>query len=90
MTIKKYLLAGAWATGLLLQACSAGDAPKAPDAEASSTPVAQECRNGGDRLPETGMCKDAAIATLNLTAGDAPLLPEGCSCQKATLRHPNK
>lgn len=81
MALKTYLLGSLTVGCFLLQACGAGAPPKSDNTAIQAKPVAQECRNGGDRLPESGMCKDAAINTLNLGSGDAPILPDGCSWQ---------
>ena len=62
---------------LCFTACSAEDgidASSAPEFETVS-----DCRNGGPKLAGSGMCRDAAIATLNIVSGEAPLLPENCS-----------
>ncbi|GGD07778.1 hypothetical protein [Aquisalinus flavus] len=77
---KKFLFGSACSAFLLLQACSAGEpvAQMAGDAPAGSAP-AGECRNGGDRLALSGLCKDAAIAMLNTAGGPDPVLPDECS-----------
>lgn len=68
----------------LMSACTGTEVTKDAEVPAhtdvvNATEVADtECRNGGDRLALSGMCEDAAIASLNLVGGEAPALPDGC------------
>lgn len=69
-------------TALALAACENGtpvEPASPPVAVESDNEGMLECRNGGDRLPLSGICRDAAIASLNFAGVPEMPLPEGCS-----------
>lgn len=69
--------------GLMVSACSEGEPVSTPSPEEVLTEQAVEasdvsdCRNDGDRLPVSGLCRDVAIASLNVSGEALPLM-EGC------------
>lgn len=68
--------------GLMLSACSSPEpagtsADEAVVEQAAGASESAECRNEGDRLPVSGLCRDVAIASLNVSGEALPLM-EGC------------
>jgi hypothetical protein len=79
MSIKSSFLIGACLTLLTLQGCSAEPPAVESNVEQADALEGTECRNGGSRLELSGICEDAALATLNMAGGSEPMLMEGCS-----------